>query len=53
MSKFVRTCLGIKCGALIMITSMESRGLKNYLSIQDESIAFKCLLNIPMGATLY
>jgi hypothetical protein len=28
---------------------MESRGLKNYLSIQDESIAFKCLLNIPMG----
>lgn len=49
MSKFVRICLGIMCGTLIMITSMESRGLKNNLSIQDESIAFKCLLNIPMG----
>jgi hypothetical protein len=49
MSKFVRTCLGIMCGLLIMITSMESKGLKNNLSIQDESIAFKCLLNIPMG----
>lgn len=49
MSKFVRTCLGIMSGLLIMITPMESRGLKNNLSIQDESIAFKCLLNIPMG----
>lgn len=49
MSKFVRICLGIMSGLLIMITSMESRGLKNNLSIQDESIAFKCLLNIPMG----
>ena len=49
MSRFVRTCLGIMSGLLIMITSMESRGLKNNLSIQDESIAFKCLLNIPMG----
>ena len=33
MSKFVRICLGIMCGTLIMITSMESRGLKNKLSI--------------------
>ena len=49
MSMFVRTCLGIMSGLLMMLTSMESRGLKNNLSIQDESIAFKCLLNIPMG----
>ena len=53
MSMFVRTCLGIMSGLLMMLTSMESRGLKNNLSIQDESIAFKCLLNVPMGATLY